>query len=165
MESDNEKTERKSKTERKHQMLILQKLGETLVQLSESQLKKIPLPSNLSDAVHTARNLKSREALRRQLQYIGKLMRHVDPAPILESVEKIQFKSQQSKAQFRQIEKWRDKLIAEGDAILPAFFEQYPDTDKQQLRQLVRKAQLDMLKKHGTDTALFRYIRDIIENS
>jgi ribosome-associated protein len=122
-------------------------------------LAKIPLEPILADAITEARELKSHEAIRRQLQYIGKLMRNVDPEPIQAAIDLIESKSQQSKAQFHLIERWRDKLIAEDDNTLQAFLETFPDSSRQHLRQLVRNA-----KKHETaDTELFRYVRKVIE--
>jgi ribosome-associated protein len=157
--------ERQTKSERKRQMLALQELGEILVSLPEVQLKKIPMDSRLLDAVNAARALTSHEAIRRQLQYIGKLMRNIDPAPIQVALEKIQGMHQQNKAQFHQIERWRDKLIVEGDSALTKLLEQYPDVDSQQIRQLIRKAQHDVKnnKKTGGETELFRYLRQFIE--
>lgn len=162
-ESDNNlPDERPSKSQRKRDMLALQKLGEALVELSPSQLEKIPLEGRLAEAIDAARELKSREARRRQLQYIGRLMRDIDPLPIEEAISKIQLQHQQGKAQFHQIERWRDKLIAEGDKQLEEFINQFPKTDGQRLRQLIRNAQQ---AKKGSDTELFRYVREVIEGS
>src|SRR5947207_4279167 len=160
-----ESEDRQTKSERKRQMLALQKLGEILVALPEVQLKKIPLDNLLLDAVNMARSLKSHEAIRRQLQYIGKIMRNIDPAPIQIALEKIQGTHQKNKAQFHQIERWRDKLIAEGDSALEKLLEQYPEIDRQQIRQLIRNAQHDVLnnKNSGSETELFRYLRCFIE--
>ncbi len=157
--------ERQSKSFRKRQMLALQKMGEILVALPEAQLKKIPLDDVLLQAIHAARGIKDHEGKRRQLQYIGKLMRHTDPEPIEAALEKIEGKHQQSKAQFHQIERWRDRLIKEGDVALQECMKQYPDIDSQYVRQLVRKAQHDIAKNKNTggETELFRYLRGIIE--
>lgn len=164
--SDNDNfPERPTKSALKRQMTALQKMGETLVDLPEAQLKKIPLENPLLDAIKTARSLKSHEAKRRQLQYIGKLMRNIDAEPIQSALEKVQNKNQQSKAQFHQIERWRDKLIAEGDTALEKLLEQYPDADRQHIRQLMRKAQNDVTqqKNTGGETELFRYLRLLID--
>lgn len=159
-EFENDPLERPSKSQRKRDMQALQKIGEALVDLPASQLEKIPLTGLLLDAVNEARLLKSHEAKRRQMQYIGRLMRDIDPQPIEEALSKIQSKHQQNKAQFHQIERWRDRLIAEGDKQLETFLNQYPQSDRQHLRQLIRNAQQG---KRGADTELFRYLRDIIE--
>lgn len=157
--------EHPTKSELKRQMTALQDIGEILVELPEAQLQKIPLENPLLDAVYTARSLKSHEAKRRQLQYIGKLMRKIDAFPIQAALEKVQSKGQQSKAQFHQIERWRDRLIAEGDTALEKFITEYPAADRQHIRQLMRKAQQDVAKqkKTGGETELFRYLRGLIE--
>jgi ribosome-associated protein len=148
-----------SKSQRKRDMTALQKMGETLVRLPAAQLAKIPLESTLADAIALARTITGHEALRRQMQYIGKLMRFVDPEPIHAALEGIESKSKFSKAQFHLIERWRDRLIAEDDDALQAFLEKFPTTSRQQLRQLVRNAK----RRETADTELFRYIRKIIE--
>lgn len=79
--------EKPSKTQRKKDMIFLQKLGETLVGLSESQLAKIPLPDDLLESIYLVRSLKSHGAKRRQLQYIGRLMREIDPEPIQKALK------------------------------------------------------------------------------
>lgn len=148
-----------SKSQRKRDMTALQKLGETLVRLPAAQLAKIPLESHLADAITEARRLTSHEAVRRQLQYIGKLMRTVDPEPIQAAIDLIESKSKQSKAQFHLIERWRDRLIAEEDETLQSFLEKFPHSSRQQLRQLVRNAK----KRENADTELFRYLRSVID--
>lgn len=164
-DSHDDHPERPTKSALKRQMTALQKIGEVLVALPEAQLKKIPLENPLRDAIYAARSLKSHEAKRRQLQYIGKLMRKIDPTPIETALEKIQQKSQQSKAQFHQMERWRERLITEGDVALEKFLEHYPTVDRQHIRQLIRKAQQDVTqqKKTGGEIELFRYLREIIE--
>lgn len=143
-------------------MTALQEIGEKLVDLPAAQLEKIPLDSTLADAIAAARAITSHEGRRRQLQYIGRLMRDVDPEPIQAALEKLELKSRQSKAHFHQVERWRDKLIAEDDDTLQEFLEQYPNADRQHLRQLVRNAKKVTT---GADTELFRYLRKIIEIS
>ena len=81
-----------SKSARKREYLALQKLGEELVTLRESELLSIPLDGDLLEAVQEARRIKAHGALRRQKQYIGKLMRHVDPEPITAALERLRRK-------------------------------------------------------------------------
>jgi ribosome-associated protein len=161
-DSDHEDSspERPSKSLRKREMTNLQKLGEELVLLSETELAKIPLTDTIQDAIAHARTLTSHLAKRRQLQFIGRLMRHIDPTPIEQALEKIKAKGNEVKIVFHQTERWRDKLIAKGDEELNEFLTHYPHADRQQLRQLVRLAQQT---KPGADTALFRFLRQIIE--
>lgn len=151
--------ERISKSERKRQMLALQKLGEMLVALSSSQLAKIPLDPILADAIKEARVLNSHEAKRRQLQYIGRLMRNVDPEPIQTALDQFELKKGQSKALLHQIERWRDRLIAEDNKALEEFLDKFPNVDHQHIRQLIRNAKK---ATRGADTALFRYLRGVM---
>lgn len=154
---------RPSKSQRKRDMTALQKIGEILVKLSASDLAKIPLDDRLAEAITAARAITNHEGKRRQLQYIGKLMRNVDPAPIEEALDKIQGKHQQTQARFHQLEHWRDKLINEGDAVLQEFIQQYPNADHQRIRQLVRNAQKEHKEGRnlGASTELFRYLREL----
>jgi ribosome-associated protein len=163
-ESDNQLPERDSKSQRKKQMLALQKIGEAIVALSTSELAKIPLEETLKDAVDHARECKTHEARRRQMQFIGKIMRNVDVEPIAAALEKIQLKGQLGKAKFHQVERWRDRLIAEGDTGVQEFLDKFPAASSQQLRQLVRNTQKEK-QLVGADTALFRYLRDVIEDN
>lgn len=89
--SDNQEPDVFSKTQRKKDMKALQELGETLMKLPESQLAKIPLPEDLLELIHFARTLKSHEAKRRHLQYVGKKMRHIDADAIKLALAKIKF--------------------------------------------------------------------------
>jgi ribosome-associated protein len=165
MQEPDDLPNRESKSRRKKEMLALQKMGEILVQLAATQLAKIPLVSPLAEAIATARQITSHEGKRRQLQYIGKLMRNVDTQPIQEALDKVLLQGQTSKAKFHQVERWRDKCISEGDTAQQEFMEKYPDADRQQLRQLIRNAQQDKKtgKNLGAETALFRFLREIIE--
>lgn len=167
MQASDNPPERESKTQRKKQMLALQKIGAILVELPAAQLAKIPLESPLKEAIIEARTLKSHEGKRRQLQYIGKLMRNIDAQPILDALDKIQLKDNHSRSLFHQVERWRDKFIAEGDAILQEFMQKFPETDSQQLRQFIRNAQRDLKagKNLGADTALFRYLKGIVDSN
>lgn len=149
-----------SKSKRKRDMIALQKIGETLVELPAAQLSQVPLDSVLREAIIAARTLPSHGAKRRQLQYIGRLMREVeDVAPIQEAINKFALKSQQGKAKFHQIERWRDKLASGEDDVMQEFLVQFPDADRQQLRQLVRNAK----KKGSPDRVLFQFLKNIID--
>lgn len=158
-------SEYESKSGRKRQMRALQDIGEALVALPDAQLSKIELPEKLHTAVIHARTLKTGEAKRRQMQYIGKIMRNVEVGPIEAALEKIQSKGQQNKAQFHLIERWRDRLIEEGDTALESFITKYTTADRQHIRQLIRKAQHEkkIEKNAGAERELFRYLRTLIE--
>jgi ribosome-associated protein len=87
-ESDNQQPDELSKSQRKRDMIELQKLGERLSRLSDSQLEKLPLSEKLLTALVTARKLKVHEAIRRHMQYIGKIMRDEDVEAILLAMRK-----------------------------------------------------------------------------
>ncbi len=120
-------------------MLALQELGVELVELNAQQLQTMQLPEALLDAVQEAQRLNRREARRRQMQYIGRLMRELDAAPIRERLEQWKGKGREHTAQLHAIERWRDELLA-ADPALERFLGHYPGADSQQLRTLVRNA-------------------------
>lgn len=163
MDFEDDIPEAPSRSQLKRDMEALQRLGEELVALPENQLAAMPLPEKLRDAVEFARRITSHGALKRQRQYIGKLMRDVDPAPIRARLDELRNADRLTKARFQQTERWRDRLIAEGDAALAEFLNQCPDADRQQLRQLMRaaaeEARSNQPPRHAR--ALFRYIQSL----
>ena len=112
-----------SKTARKRETLALQALGEQLIDLTREQLQLMGLPQALFDAVSDAAKIRSRGALRRQRQLIGKLMRKVDPEPIRRALEDLQCEERKEKDLFKQAEGWRDRLVNQGQEALREFFE------------------------------------------
>ena len=159
-------TEYKSKTQIKKEMKALQKLGERLVELLPEQIKNIEMPEKLREAVLFAKTIKSREARRRQLQYIGSLMREVDPEPIRQAIEKKDHQRQLATQAFQQLEQWRDGLIEGNNDLLEELCRRFPDTDRQRLRQLVRNAckERERNKPPKSSRALFRYLRELSES-
>lgn len=128
-----------SKTEMKNDMIELQKLGEELVELKPSQLKKIPMSEDLIDAVKDAQRF-NMEARRRQLQFIGKMMRTIDPEPIQAALDKLRNKHSQNTAVLHKLEQLRDRIVEQGDSAIEDALELYPEMDRQRLRQLTRQA-------------------------
>jgi ribosome-associated protein len=128
-----------SKTEMKQDMEALQKLGEELVELKPAVLDKFPLNEDLRDAIADAQRFKN-EARRRQLQYIGKLMRTEDPEPIQAALDKVRNKHSQATAELHKLEQLRDRVIEEGNSAIADVIELYPTADRQRLRQLARQA-------------------------
>ena len=152
-----------SKSQQKRDMLALQDLGAELVELPEQQLAALDLPEKLRDAIELARRITSHGALKRQRQYIGKLLRSVDPAPLRAALEQFRSADRLSKARFQETERWRDRLIAEGDAALAEFLERRPAADRQHLRRLVREAAQETAqgKPPRSSRELFRYIQSL----
>ena len=117
----------------------LQALGAELARLSEAQLESIELPEELREALLEAKHISSHEAKRRQMQYIGRLMRGLDPAPIRVRLGEIEGSSAQATARHRRLESWRARLLGDDDA-LTEFAAAHPGADLQALRTLIRNA-------------------------
>jgi ribosome-associated protein len=134
-----------SRTELKKESTELQKVGEALLALRGDLFERLPLPEGLVTALDQLKGITNFEGRRRQLQYVGKLMRQLDPE-VLESVrdalEEQRSGSAQQTLALHAAEKWRDDLIASDDA-LQSWLESHPETDVQQLRALVRQARKD----------------------
>jgi ribosome-associated protein len=128
-----------SKTRRKREMLELQALGAALVALPDAQLVRMALAQELLEAVREAKRVSSHEAKRRQLQYVGRLMREVDPEPIRAQLAAIQGGSAQAAAAHRRLETWRERLLQDDEA-LTAFATEHPGTDLQALRTVIRNS-------------------------
>ena len=156
--------ERKSKSQRKREMLALQSLGERLVQLTEEQVGRVELPEDLREAVLLARKLKRGEALRRQLQYIGTLMRDLDPEPIQKSLDDISHGRTMDVQLFRKLENWRDALVDGDDELLDEIIGFYPYADVKWLRRTVLNARKERVgnRPPKSSRALFRYLRDLL---
>ena len=156
--------EGKSKSQIKREMHELQKLGEELVALSAAARAKIPLDDELQDALQLADKLgNKREALRRHIQFIGRLMRTRDLEPIEQALALLRNTNQAATRQFHKVENWRDKLIADGDAVTE-FIAAYPEVDVQQLRQLIRNAKKEQEKQQPPKyyRELFQLIKPLI---
>jgi ribosome-associated protein len=151
-----------SKSQRKRESTALQGLGKELFELSRDQLKKMDLPEKLLDALLEAKRLTSREGIRRQMQYIGKVMRDVETEPIDQQMAVIRGESNIAKAAFHALEDWRTRLI-ENDPALNEWLALHPDTDVQQIRQLIRNARKEAAdaKPLKSSRALFRLLRDL----
>lgn len=151
-----------SKTRKKREMHELQALGVALVGLSDSQLEIIEIPQKLREALLEAKQIKSHEAKRRQMQYIGRLMRDVDPAPIRSRLAELEGTSAQATARHRRLEAWRERLIDDDEA-LTAFAAEHPGADLQALRALIRNARKEAAlgKPPRAYRELFRVLKTI----
>src|SRR5260221_6728611 len=129
-----------SKTRRKREARNLQDVGAALVLLSEEQFGRLGLPETLLDAVLACKSITKHEARRRQIQYIGRIMRDVDSAPIAEQLRAIESPSKRDTALMHLAEKWRQDLLDSADGIA-RFARDFPEADQDHLRNLVRGAQ------------------------
>ena len=150
-----------SKTKRKQEMTALQSLGARLVDLPESQIAELPMEDNLREAVLEAKRITSHEAKRRQMQYVGRLMREIDPAALRERLEAMTGHSAQAAAAHRRLEAWRERLLADDEA-LTAFAAEHPGADLQALRTLIRNTRKEQkeAKPPRSYRELFRLIKE-----
>ena len=137
--------DRPSKTELKQESNELQLLGETLTTLSNDQLDQLDLPELMRDALDELSRVGKHEATRRHMQYIGKLMRDIDPAPIRAQLDRWEMGTRANKAAFKASERWRDRLIAEPDA-LTLFMAEQPTVNREKLNELLVRARLQASK-------------------
>lgn len=150
-----------SKTKRKKEMHDLQALGAALVALSAAHLARMRIPEELMLAVHEARRIGSHEARRRQLQYIGRLMRELDAEPIRAQLAAVHGGSAAERARHQRLEHWRARLL-EDDAALTDFAREHPAGDLQQLRALIRNARREQAEGRPPRATreLFRVLRE-----
>jgi ribosome-associated protein len=135
-------SERPSKTQLKRESHALQALGEAAAELPEARLTALPISERLLDAILTYRRTRSHEGRRRQLQYVGKLMRGGDVEPIRAAVEALRLGRAQDSLALHDAERWRAELIASDDAIT-RWAAAHPQADLQRLRGLLRNARKD----------------------
>jgi ribosome-associated protein len=128
-----------SKSRRKREATGLQDVGKELVKLSVEQLARIAMPENLREALLECKRLTTHEGIRRQMQYIGKIMRGIDAAPLREHLDALHAPSRRQTALFHVAEKWRADLLADPDAIA-RFASEFPQADAGKLRELIGKA-------------------------
>ena len=131
-----------SKSQLKREMTDLQKLGKELMTLPASRIAPLNLPEILADALKDAKKITAHEGLRRQMQYIGKLMRRVDPEPLRQAVADFKLGFAKDSLALHLSERWRERLLAD-DAAMQDFIEEHAGIDVQQLRSLVRAARKD----------------------
>lgn len=154
-----------SRSQKKRDVEALQDIGVRLVELKPDQLEKIDISDTLRDAVIEAKRLTSRSAIRRHMQYIGKLMRNEDGEEIQAAIDRFDVTTQAHNQVFHKLEKWRDRLINNEKGMLDVILTEYPQTDMQHLRQLVRNAQKEQSqnKPPAATRKLFKYLRELEE--
>jgi ribosome-associated protein len=155
-----------SKTKRKQEMHELQKLGAALVELPESKLKELALDAGLHQAVLEAKRITAHGGKRRQLQYIGKLMRDIDPAPIRAMLDDLTGSSTAAAAAHKRLEALRARLLADDDA-LSEYAAAHPKADLQMLRTLIRNSrqEYETGRPPRAYRELFRLLKSIESSS
>lgn len=157
---------RPSKTQRKQAMHELQALGVALVDLEPRRLASLGLPERLADAIGAARRITAHEGRRRQIQYVGRLMRDVDPAPIREALDRWNEVPREQKARFAALEAWRARLV-DDPAAIDAFLAEYPGADRAALARMIDRARTGATGGRAPRPAreLFRLLRRAVETS
>ncbi len=156
-----------SKSEKKRRAHAAQDLGEALTALREPDLVALQLPAALLEAVREARRIRSRAAIARQRQYIGKLMRQIDPEPIRQALAARSEKDAQETQRFKRTEQWRERLVGEGDAAIEALAVLRPDIDRSHWATLIAAARAEQpggaaSRQGPAGRALFRALRGLL---
>ncbi|MBC7697040.1 MAG: DUF615 domain-containing protein [Bacteroidia bacterium] len=154
-----------SKTKLKAEADAQQELGVRLSELPKDKLLKLDLPDTVLTAVLDTKKITANGATRRHRQYLGRLMREIDNAPILEQLARWDGKHTAENAYFHGLERWRDRMIADSNA-LAEFIALHPKTDIQQLRTLIRNAQKELAanKPPKSSREIFKLLREATSN-
>ena len=161
-----QETGQPSKTQRKAEMDALQALGEALLEVGPDRLAELDLPERLVDALEAARRIKQREARRRQIQFIGRLMRDIDAAPIRSRLAQWAQTPTAERARLHAVERWRERLLSEAVA-LEAFCAELTTADKQRLAALVESVRAERAHGHPPRAyrELFRALNALLADS
>ena len=156
--------EHRSKSARKREAASLQELGMKLSALPDQEIKALDLPDSLFVALRDLRRLPSHGAQVRQRQYIGKLMRNIDPEPVLAKLAERKQRHDLEIRQFQEIERWRDRLLSEPASGLDELLRAYPQTDRVALVKLLEKAERERLEQRSPVGAreLFAFLRRLL---
>jgi len=153
-----------SKTALKRQAQSVQELADRLIAAPDSLVSSLALPEKLAEAIAQAREISRHGAKLRQRLYVAKLMRGVDPAPIRAALEAQAELARQEAARSRRAERWRDRLIAEGEAAIAEFLGECPAAAVDELRTLAAAARAERASgRQGGAGRLLRWLRDRLD--
>jgi ribosome-associated protein len=163
-DSGESEEQRLSKSARKREAASLQELGVKLSALPDQEIKALDLPENLFVALRDLRRLPSHGAQIRQRQYIGKLMRTIDPEPVLAKLAERKQRHDVEIRHFQQIERWRDRLLSEPALALDELLQEHPKVDRAALTKLLEKAEKERLEQRSPVGAreLFAFLRQLL---
>ena len=155
-----------SKSQLKRDSLHLTDVGEEILKLKTEDRHSLELPDEVEEAFVTALKIKSRSGLKRQRQYIGKLLRSIDSEDIESRLRKIQHSHDTNTAHFKRLEKWRDELIENNKDTLNEIITRFPQVDRQHLNQIIRAAHQEKKqdKAPAASRKLFKYLRQLEES-
>jgi ribosome-associated protein len=155
---------RQSKSARKREAASLQELGVELAGLPDPEIAALDLPDKLFAALRDLKRLPSHGAQLRQRQYIGKLMRDIDPAPVLAKLAERKLRHDSEIRRFQLVERWRDRLLSERATALTELLEEYPGADRAALTRLLEKAERERVDQRAPAAAreLFAFLRQLL---
>ena len=164
-QNDDDEDDYISRSHFKREAEAAQDLGERLITLRVEQLDQLDLSEKLYDSILLAQRLTANGAIRRQRQFIGKLMRTEIVEPIEAKLAEWDRGSKAETARLHRLERWRDRLIAD-DKALGEWFKEYADTDVQRMRSLIRNAQKEseLKKPPKSSRELFKLLREITDH-
>jgi ribosome-associated protein len=156
---------RPNKTQLKKDIAVLFALGEEMAELSATQLKILELPENIHKAVAEVAGMPLKGARKRLLKFIAGQLHKINVEPIQEKLARIKNKSAHAVREHHIVERWRDRLIAEGNDALTELLDDYPDADRQQLRHTLRNAQkeAEAAKPPKSSRLLYQYLKDLFK--
>ncbi len=155
-----------SKSQRRRDALETKSLASELIKLNAARLGRVPLDDSVRSAIIEARQIRSNVARKRQLQYVAKLLRRIDPEPIVQTLEGFDSEARQLTGRQHRSEAWRDFLLETGDQAVGVLMQQRDDVDTQAIRQLIRNAQKESArgKPPASARAIFRLLRKMDES-
>jgi ribosome-associated protein len=156
--------QRQSKSARKREAASLQELGVKLSALPDQEIKALDLPDGLFVALRDLRRLPSHGAQVRQRQYIGKLMRDIDPEPVLAKLAERKQRHDLEIRHFQEIERWRDQLLSDPGTAMDELLRDHPQADRATLARLLEKAERERLEQRSPVGAreLFAFLRQLL---
>ena len=162
-EFESEEDSGPSKSQVKRELLALQALGERLLEIPNPVLARLPVGDEVRAAIDEARRITSHGARRRQVRFIGKLLRSEDASTIERVIQGLDTQAQKDKQRFHALERWRERLLRDGDEAINELIAEYPQADRQHLRGLVRTALKEEreAKPPAASRKLFRYLREL----
>lgn len=165
---DQEEDDWVSKSERKRQAEDMQVIARDLMNLSDNQRKKVPMSEDLNDAIKLAIKIKhTKEGFRRQMQFIAKILRNNDVDDIRKAINEFDLRHKRSDVAAMKLELVRDAMLKKGDQAINDFIDDYPNAERQKLRQLIRQANKEakLEKPAKASKELFQYLKEIYQAS
>lgn len=154
---------RPNKTQIKRDIAVIHKLAEEIVDLSAIQMSELDLPLDIYEAAKAAARLPQKGAKKRQLKFLTGLLRNIDIEEIQQKLATIKSQSALAAKEHHLLERWRDRLLDEGDQALSSLLQEYPNADRQQLRQLLRNAkkETEMGKPPKSTRLVYQYLKKL----